>query len=110
MREVRVHFEDVVVALLQSPFESGQIGCSKSEFSCALDHEQPVAELGLKAFDNGGGSVRGAVIYDKHVEISVKGEHFSDDCFDVFLLVVSRNDDDFPVHKYSIIILFSSSL
>ena len=98
VREIGIHLEDVVIAVVQGPFESGQIGRAQSLFPAPFKQVQPLRELRLKPFDDDGRPVGGTVVDDEDLEISGEGEHLPGDGFDVLLLVVSRDDDDFLVH------------
>lgn len=58
---------------------------------------EPFREFLLESFDDGCGPVRGSVIDDENVIPSFERENFTDDVFDVFSLVVCRDNDDFSV-------------
>ena len=68
MREVSIHFEDVVIALLQTPSEAGKVGSSQPQLSGSFYQEQPVREFSLQFLDDGCCSVRRSIIDHKNIE------------------------------------------
>ena len=93
MGKVGIHLENIVVAVLQRPFESGEVGGSQPLFPLAFQQEQPLREFSLKGFDDTGRPVRGAVVNDQNMVSAGKAEHLSDDLFNVFLLIEGGNDN-----------------
>ena len=110
MGEVGIHLEDVVVSVAQGPFETGNVCGSKSEFPGPFNEIEPVRKFLLQRFDNGGRPVRGAVVDDEYLVSSIEGEHLADYPFDVLLLVVGRDYDNFPVAHFQCYFLVSASI
>ena len=108
MAEVGVHLEDIVVAVLQSPFETGDVCCSKSLFASALDDEEPSGELLChETLNNIASAVRASVVDNEYVECLFQSEHRTDYLLDVLLLIVSW-DNDYAVAFVHCRILFCS--
>ena len=58
MAEVGIHLENIVIALLESPFEASNIRRAKSQLARTFDEEQTVLELfSHQAFHDGGCAV-----------------------------------------------------
>ena len=94
MAKVRVHLEDIIGLVLDSPLETADIRCTESEFTGALHDEQAVLELTChQFFDDISCAVGRAVVDDEYVELQRQFHDSRDDGFDVFLLVVSRDND-----------------
>ena len=66
--EVGIHLEGIVVVVLQTPAEAGEIGGAESHFSFTFDHEQSFGELGLQCFDNSGSAIGRTIVDDQYVE------------------------------------------
>ena len=96
MAEVGIHFEDVVVAMFQRPFESGNVGRSKAQFALALNEVQLVFELSShESLDNVGGAVGRTVVNDKYFKIvCFQSADGADDALNIFFFVVGRYDND----------------
>ena len=94
MTEVGIHFEDVVVVMLQCPSEPSDIGRTQSEFPAPFDDKETVTELCSHHIpDDGCRPVGGAVVDHENMETSFQGEYRSDNLLDILLLVVGRNDN-----------------
>ena len=91
MGEIGIHLENIVVAALQGPFESGEIGGAEPELAAALDKVEPGGELLLQALHHGSGAVGGAVVDDQYLESVLQPEDGADNLFRIFDLVVGRN-------------------
>ena len=101
VRKVGVHFENIVEALGEGPFETCQVGRAEAKLAAALYHVQALGELLLQGAHYCGRAVGGAVLYDEYMVLPFKGEDFPDDGFDVLLFVVGGYDYDFPAHFLS---------
>ena len=89
VREVGIHLEDVVVTILQSPLEAGDIGGAQAQLARTLDYEETVVKLGIdKPMHNLGCTVRTAVVDYEYVEALLKSQHRTDYLLYIFLLVV----------------------
>ena len=53
VRKVCVHLEYIIIAVLDGPLESGDIGGAQSQLPFALDHEQALGKLTLQAAHDG---------------------------------------------------------
>ena len=73
--EVSVHFEHVVVAVVERPAESGHVGCPEAHLAGALDQEQSVGPGFLERFHHVGRPVGGAVVDDQNVVASFEAEY-----------------------------------
>ena len=102
VREVGVHLEDVVVAPLQRPFESGDVGGAQPQLALALHQMQAAFHVAFhQAFHDVGRAVGAAVVDDEHFEAGLaavlhrgfQSRHGADDGFRVFFLVVGGYDD-----------------
>ena len=100
MGEVCIHLEDVVVSLLDRPFEAGDVGRSESLLSRALYHEEALGKLRLESLHDPGSSVGGTVLDDEDVEMAFERKHFPDNPFDVLFFFVGRDDNYLPVHLF----------
>ena len=98
VREIGIHLEDVVIAVVQGPFEAGQVGRAQPLLPTPFKQVQPLREFRLQPFHDAGRPVGRAVVDDEDLEIPGQGKHLPRNGFDVLLLVVSRDDDDFTVH------------
>lgn len=107
--EIGIHFEDVVVTVVKSPAEAGQVGCSQPLLPGPLKNEELVREFLNQVFNYCGCAVRAAVVYYKDVISSLEGEYLADNPRDILFLVVGRNDDYFFIH-YLLSISLSISL
>ena len=96
--EVGIHLKDVVVAVVESPAESSDVGRAESELSGALHNVESVGKLSCdEALHNGCRAVGAAVVDDEDVEVvpvGVEAEHGADDSFDVLFLVIRGYDND----------------
>ena len=108
--KVGIHFENIVVTLLQCPFEACDIGGSESKFAASFNQMQssgiiPLSGLKffLQVFHNSGSPVRRAVVNHQHVVTSLDAEDCVYDFCYVLLFVVCGDDYDFPVHITQII-------
>ena len=91
--EVGIHLEDIVVAVLQPPSETADIGCTESEFTLPLDKEETVSELALhQVLDDSGRSVGRAVVNDEDMERHRQRKDGARDGFDVLFFVVGGDD------------------
>ena len=97
MGKVGIHLENIVVAVLQRPFESGEVGGSQPLFPLAFQQEQPLRERFLEGLDNAGRPVGGAVVNDQNMVSARKAENLSDDFFNVLLLIEGGDDYQFAV-------------
>ena len=78
--EVGIHLEDVVVALLDGPFEAADIGCAQSQLAFALYQMQPSRQLSPHhLLHHRGCAVGASVIDDEHVERLFKSRDRCDD-------------------------------
>ena len=94
MREVGIHLEDEVILVLDSPFETSDIRGSKTLFSGTFNEEEFPLESRLdESFNDVGSAVGRAVVDDQNMELQRQLHDHFDDVFDVFFLVVSRNDN-----------------
>ena len=93
MAEVGVHFEYVFVAVLQSPFETGNVCCAKAEFASALHQVQFVFELvGHQALYNVCGAIGRPVVNDQNMKAMFgQTDYGAYDILNVFFFVVGRN-------------------
>ena len=92
MGEIRIHFKDVVITVFQSPFESGDVSRSQTEFAFAFQHVQ-AGKFFLERFHNIGGSIGRIVFYDQNVEFWVEREDTTNDVLYIFFFVVGRNNN-----------------
>ena len=104
MREVGVHLDDVVIAMLQRPFEPGNVGGAEAQLASALHQMHTLGVLANEFAHDGGSAVGRTVVNHKHVELVLGDfEHSLGDGTDVFLLVISGYDNDaIALHNLSI--------
>ena len=111
MAEIGIHLDDIVVAVLQSPFEAADVGGAKSQLARTLyDVNAACKFICHQAFHDVGCSVRASVVDDKDVESFLQRSDGSDDGLDVLFLVVGRDDDNgvgfqFKVHSSKFIVI-----
>ena len=98
MGKVRVHFEYVVVAMVERPAETGDVGRSEAHLARSLDQEEGVRVGLLQGFHHIGGPVGGAVVDYQYMIVSFEGEDGRDDLGYVLHLLVRRNYDEFLFH------------
>ena len=95
MGEVCVHFEDVLVAVAESPLEACYVGGAKTEFTFALDDEEAVGKFLVdEGLDYVCCTVWGSVVDDEDVEAFFESEDGSYDFFYVFFFVICGYDND----------------
>ena len=92
--EVGVHLKNEVVAVLDGPLKTADVGRAEALLAAAFDQMQPPGELALEAFDDVGRAVGRAVVDDQYVEGLLQAEDDAEDVFDVLFFVVRRDDDD----------------
>ena len=80
--------------MFQCPLESGDVGCSQSQFTFTFYHEKAVGKLLLQGLYNGGGPVRRTVLDDQNMKGLFQSENGADDVLYVFPFVVGRDDYD----------------
>jgi len=103
VREVGVHLEDVVVAVLKRPLEACDVGCAEAQLAAALEDEEAVGEfVADEALHDGCGAVGTAVVDYKNVETLLKCEHRAYYLLDVLLLVICRYDYDTVAFVHSL--------
>ena len=102
MAEICIHFKNIVISALKSPFESADIGRTQTLFSGTAQQMQPPLKFRLKSPDQVSGAVRRRVIYDQNFIDFRKGKHCPAYGSNVLLFVVCRYDNQLPIH-----ILFS---
>ena len=95
MREVAVHFANVVESVVQSPAEPRQIGRSQPLFAAALQQVKRFGELFPALPDDFSRPVGRTVVDDEQFERFGQRKDLVDHRRDVFLLVVGRNDYQF---------------
>lgn len=74
--------------MFQCPLESGDVGCSQSQFTFTFYHEKAVGKLLLQGLYNGGGPVRRTVLDDQNMKGLFQSENGADDVLYVFPFVV----------------------
>ena len=94
MREVGIHLEYVVVAVLDSPLETADVGGAEAELAGALYHEEALGELLLQFLDDGGGAVGRAVFDDEDIEGLLQTKDGADDVLNILFLVIRGDDND----------------
>ena len=87
--------------MLKRPAEAGQVGGAQTQLALPFNQVQLCGKLLLEPLRDGGGTVGRTVIDDQHVIITLQGADRPDDVFDILLLVVGWDDDDFLVHSTS---------
>ena len=101
MAEVGIHLEDEVIALLQRPFETHDIGCTQTEFTRTLQDMQTTGKLiSHQALNNGSSTIRTSVIDNEDIKLLFETEDSTDDFLDVFLLIICRNDYYAITHNF----------
>ena len=69
MREIGVHLEDKVIAVVDRPFESCDISRAETQLALAFDDVDASGILLHLLFDDGGGAVGRIVVDDKYVKV-----------------------------------------
>ena len=92
--EVGIHFEDILITSLQCPLKAGYIGCSQSQLSFALHHEEAFRKLLLQGLYNGSRSVGRTVFNDKDVKTMFQSKNGTDDIFYILPFIVGGDDDN----------------
>ncbi len=90
--EIRIHLEDVIVSLFQTPFESRDICCPQTGFAFTFYKEKPVGEFRLQVFHSPGSAVGRTIVYYEDIESALQREHCAYDFFGVFYFIVCRYD------------------
>ena len=97
MREVAVHFADVVVALVEGPAEAGQVRAPETFLGGAVQDVHPVV-LGGQAVGDLAGAVGRAVVDHEHVARDrgalTRSADRLDHPLEILALVVRRHADD----------------
>ena len=98
MREVGVHLEEAVVALLQALLECLHVGRAQAELARPV-HHLDVIVLARDRVGDRAGPVGRVVIDDHQVRFGERGTHRVDEARQVVLLVVSGGDDEGSGHR-----------
>ena len=73
VREVGIHLEDVVVAVLKRPLEACDVRCAKTQLAAALEDEEAVTELITdEVLHDGCSAVGTTIVDDEDVETLLK--------------------------------------
>ena len=95
VREVGVHLEDVVIAVIERPLESCDVGGAEAQLAAALHDEEAVGKLRVDEMMHYlGCSVGASVVDDEDVEALLEGEDGAYNLLDVFLFVICGDDYD----------------
>ena len=92
MREVGIHFDNKLIASVETPFEAHDVSRAEPQLSAAFQQVQAAVPLLLHSFDNGGSPVGRVVVDNQHIEHHRKREHGVDDVLDIFFFVVCGNN------------------
>lgn len=98
MAEIAVHFEDMVVAPVEGPLESGNIGRTETELAGAVNHMDALRKERPARPHDIGRAVRRIVIDDEQVGSERERHHGVNHRRDVLLFVISRNDYEVFAH------------
>jgi len=98
MREIGIHFHDIVKTVGQGVAEPGHIGRAEPQLSGALDEVHPGLG-GHDLLDVFGGAVWGVVVDHQDFQIGMLCQHLIQHPADVFDLVVG-GDDDYRFHHF----------
>ena len=101
MTEVRVHFKDKLIGAVQCPSKAVNVGGSKPQFARSVFGKNPFV-AGCQLVGNGAGPVGTVVINDQQMRIGYHGVYLANQTFEVFFLIVRRNDDEGVVAGYLI--------
>ena len=93
VREVGIHFEDILIVAFQGPLEARDVGCAQSQFSSPLNHEKTVSELIHQRLHDVSGAVRAIIVYNQDIKSHRQVEHVANDFLNVLLFLVGGNDD-----------------
>lgn len=112
VREVAVHFADIVEPVVQSPAEPRQIGRAQPLLAAAFQQVQRRREFLLALFDDRCGAVGRTVVDDEHFESLGQREDLVDHRRNILFLVVCRDNYQFAhrgsfwnfLHKGNIIL------
>ena len=103
MAEIGVHLKHIFIVVFERPFETRNVGRAQTEFTLAFHKEYTIFELfGHEPLDDIGRAVGTAVVDDQNVEsVFLQTRHRANDGFNIFLLVIGRNDNNAVVllHK-----------
>ena len=72
VREVSIHFQDILVISADGPMKPGDICCAQSLFARSLQQVKTrflVIENVLKIFDDLCSTIRRIIVYNEHIEI-----------------------------------------
>ena len=95
MTEVGIHFEDVVVAMLERPLEPCDIGCAEAQFAATFQDMQTTGKFAShQILDYRSRTIGRTVVDYQNVETMFKVHHGADDVFDVLALVVGGDNYD----------------
>ena len=104
--KVGIHLQDVVVVVLESPLEAGNVGCPQSLFTAAAEQEDPTRLLLRNLGNLGTGAVGRSIVHDEDVEGGIAQlQYRSRDGADILYLIIGRYDDQLTSHS-----LFSLSV
>ena len=93
MREVGIHLNDVLVAVIKRPLEASDVGSAQSLLARSLEDVDAVGAFGNHRVHDGACAIRRIVIDNEHIKLVLgQVEHGVDDGSDILLLVISRND------------------
>src|SRR5205085_1830492 len=95
MREVGVHLEHEIVAVLEPPAESSDICGAESHLARPLDDMQPRLML-HDIVDHVASAIRRTVVDDEDIEAIILFDDGTDKTRDVLALIVCRDNDEGP--------------
>lgn len=98
VREIRIHFEHVVIALGDGVFETGDIGRAESHFLLTFEQVDAVVAAVHHRAHRVPGAVGRIVVHDEHLQALIPREDVRNDVLDVLQLVVGRYDDECALH------------
>ena len=90
MAEVGIHLENIIILMLDAPFEATDIGRAQSLFTRSFDKEEPFGEFLLQGLNDCSRPIGRAVVDDQDMELLFQSEDSTNDVFNVFFLVISR--------------------
>ena len=92
MGEVRIHFKNILIALLNGPFKPMNIGRPQTQLTFSFFQKKCTRIFFLKPTNNIRSPVRRTVINDEYVKTLIQGKNSLQDGGNIFLLIVGWYD------------------
>src|SRR6056297_1595976 len=99
VREISIHFKDVIIIMLDGPLKTGNVSCAQTQLPLSFKDVQPLRIIPLFVLDNISGAIRGIVIDNKYMKYNAEREYLIYNAVNVALFIISGYDHQIFVHR-----------